>query len=121
MTGDMKGFKLTENGDISITDGQIDMVSGIDLERQTIKTVLGTNKNESPFNADEGIDFRQILGKGVTQDMVKTQIQSGIHQVNSNRNIDDFDYIVDGRKSITTFTARSVSDDSVISDEVSWE
>lgn len=102
----MKGFKLTENGDISITDGQIDMISGAELETQTIKTILSTNKGESPFNAGEGIDHKQILSKGVTEDMIKTQIQSGIFQVNPERVIDEFEYAVKDRHAVIDFTAR---------------
>ena len=109
----MKGFKLTENGDISITDGQIDMISGTELETQTIKTLLGTNKGESPFNADEGIDHKQMLSKGVTEDMIKTQIQSGIFQVNPERVIDEFEYAVKDRHAVIDFTARKPNGSSI--------
>ncbi len=112
----MKGFKLDENGDISITDGQIEMVSDIELEKQTIKTVLCTNKGESPFNENEGIDFNQIRGKGITEDMVKTQIQSGLRQVNKERIIEDFEYSVEDRHQTVNFKARK-SDGSAISVE----
>ena len=109
----MKGFKLTENGDISITNGQIEMVDGIDLETQTIRTVLGTNKRESPFNANEGVDFYQIIGKDITDDMTRTQIQNGIWQVNPDIVIEDYERKVTDRQSEIIFTARS-SDGSVI-------
>jgi hypothetical protein len=109
----MKSFKLTENGDISITDGVIDMAEGTELEKQTIKTVLGTNKGEWAFDENEGIDFKQILGKGVTADMVRSQVQSGIYQVNPNRIIEDFDYSVEGRKSSIGFIARETEGDAI--------
>ena len=109
----MKGFKLTENGDISITDGQIDMIDDNALETQTIKTVLSTNRGEYPFDSEEGIDHRQILSKGVTEDMVKTQMQNGIFQVNPERIIDEFDYSVNNRHAIVDFTARKNSGNSI--------
>ncbi len=115
----MRGFKLDENGDISITDGQIDMVSDLELEKQTIKTVLQTNKGESPFNEDEGIDFNQIQGKGITDDMIKTQIQSGIRQVNSERTIDEFSHTFKDRHSTVNFTAKD-ADGHSISVEKEW-
>ena len=115
----MKGFKLTNNGDISITDGMIDMVEGLDLETQTIKTVLSTNKGESPFNNDEGIDFRQIIGKHITDDQIRSQIQSGIHQVNNNRNVDEFYTNRDGRSLTVDFTARS-DDGSAVTNKMAW-
>lgn len=111
----MKGFKITD-GDVSITDGKIDMVEDTELEIQTMKTVLATNKGEDPFDADEGINFNQILGKGVTEDMAKTQVKSGINQVNSDYTVEDFNYSVDktSRKATTKFTARK-SDGTAIS------
>ena len=110
----MKGFKIV-NGDISITDNQIDMVENAELEAQTMTTVLQTNQGEDIFDSSEGISFRQILGKGTTADMVQTQVKSGINQVNPDYIIEDFDYKVDkvNRKSTTTFTARK-SDGSAI-------
>ena len=58
----MKGFELS-NGDVVIKNGEIQMVSGAELTRQTVETVLGTNKGEWFFNVDEGITFSNILGK----------------------------------------------------------
>ncbi len=58
----MTGFML-KNGDLSITNGEIDMVENDELTIQTIQSVLSTNKGEWMFNADEGIDFDTILGK----------------------------------------------------------
>lgn len=113
----MKGFKLVD-GDVSITDNQIDMVENTELEVQTIQSVLQTNKGEDIFDSDEGINFRHIIGKGISADMVKTQIQNGINQVNPDYAIEDFSYTVDksSRKLKVAFTARK-SDGSVLSSE----
>lgn len=59
----MKGFALTENGDVLIKNNEIQMVHGAELTQQTIKTVLGTQKGEWFLNADEGINYNEILGK----------------------------------------------------------
>ena len=83
----MKGFKIV-GGDVSISDGDINLVEATELEIQTMKTVLQTNKGEDVFDDTEGINLRQILGKGVTEDMVKTQIRSGVNQVNSDYTIE---------------------------------
>ncbi|MDO5397070.1 MAG: hypothetical protein Q4G33_03990 [bacterium] len=103
----MKGFKLV-NGDVSITNNKIDMVEDVELEVQTMKSVLQTNKGEDIFDKNEGINFRQILGRGVTADMVETQMKSGINQVNPDYIIEDFEYSVDkiNRKSTAEFTVR---------------
>ena len=56
----MKGFKLDNNGDVIIQNRKIEMTDGNDLIRQTVQTVLGTNKGEWDFNPDEGITFDYI-------------------------------------------------------------
>lgn len=58
----MKGFALSDN-DILIQNGEIQMIEGADLICQTVRTVLNTNKGEWFLNPDEGINFRNILGK----------------------------------------------------------
>ena len=59
----MKGFALDSNGDVKIKNGEIQMVIGTELTRQTVQSVLGTNKGEWFINWDEGINFDNILGK----------------------------------------------------------
>ena len=111
----MKGFKIVD-GDVSITDGNIDMAEDTELEIQTMKTVLKTNKGEDVFDETEGINLRQILSKGATADMVKTQIKNGINKVDKNYTIEDFNYSLDKitRTATTNFTARK-TDGSAIS------
>ena len=59
----MKGFALNEQGDLLIENGAIQMAHGTELTKQTIKTVLGTQKGEWFLNWDEGINHNEILGK----------------------------------------------------------
>ena len=59
----MKGFALDKNGDLIIENNEIQMIDGAELTRQTVQTVLSTNKGEWSLNVDEGINFRNILGK----------------------------------------------------------
>ena len=71
----MKGFKLNDTGDVSIINGHIPMVDGIELLRQTAQFVLNTNKGEWAFNVEEGINFYNILGKKSTRTL-KTETPS---------------------------------------------
>lgn len=58
----MKGLKLLD-GDLSIENNEIEIIEGSELIRQTIQSVLSTNKGEWLFDENEGIDFGNILGK----------------------------------------------------------
>ena len=59
----MQGLMLDEHGDVVIQNGVVQMVHGSEVTRQTIKTVLGTQKGEWFLNWDEGINHDNILGK----------------------------------------------------------
>lgn len=111
----MKGFKVV-NGDISITDNNIDMTEGIEFEAQTIETVMLTNKGEDVFDENEGINFRQILGKGITTDMVQTQVKSAFNQVNTDYIIEDFKYEVEKENRVSNVSIKArKSDGSIVS------
>lgn len=115
----MKGFKLDSNGDIQITNGVIDMVYDEELTAQRVKTVLGTNKGEWFMDGDEGIDFGYMLGKGITEDMMRSQIASGIRQVDSSFTLDTFNLEVDeqNRKATIKFTAKNDSGTEIASEK----
>lgn len=85
----IKGFKLTNNGDISVSNNQIDMVEGNELLRQKVRQVLGTNKGEWFADVDEGINFRNILGKHKPQfesnnSALKALYDEQMSQINDN-------------------------------------
>lgn len=58
----IKGFAI-KDGDLLIENGNIQMAHGAELTKQTIKTVLGTQKGEWFLNWEEGIDYNTLLGK----------------------------------------------------------
>ena len=72
----MKGFKLID-GDLSITNNEIDIIEGSELTAQTISSVLSTKKGEWIFNAEEGIDFDILFGK---QRIKRTSIKDDYYQ-----------------------------------------
>lgn len=117
----MTGFALDANGDISIKNNQIQMINGSELTKQTIQTVIGTNKGEWCLNEDEGITFGNILGKHMPDnEVVKTEIEQGLLQVDD-FNITEFsaDFDSNTRKFDISFQAES-SDGTVINIENSY-
>lgn len=94
----MQGFKLDDKGDLSITNGVLDMTSDDNLTVQTLKTVLSTNKGEWFLNADEGINFSMILDKGVTEDMIRTQVNEALLQVDKELYLSNFAVVFDKTK-----------------------
>lgn len=115
----MKGFKLN-NGDIVIENGDIQLISGSELTVQTCTTVLETRKGEWFGNTDEGIDIGFVLGRNVTEDMIRGQILLGLRQVDSTLYIDTFIYNFDkkSRKAIVKFTAKNTKNETISSETI---
>ena len=93
----MKDFKLDLNGDIILDDGDIAYVTGSDLTAQKIFIVTGTNKGEWVLNKNEEKNFGYILGKGITDDMIMTQITDGLRQVDEALYLNTFECIRDSK------------------------
>lgn len=116
----MKGFLIDDNGDVVIDDRVITMTDGNTLLLQKIRQILGTNKGEWAIDTNEGINFSNILGKNKTDDVIKSEILSGLRQ------IDDTFYITEWKselnkktRSLTVdFTAKN-SDGVSVSDTYS--
>ena len=109
----MKGFMLDDTGDVVIKSGAVQMVNGNELLKQTIKTILGTNKGEWPLNPDEGIAFSNVLGKGISEELIMEEIQQGLTQVDEELTLTNFTMSNVGRKYKITFTAQNSAGEEV--------
>lgn len=118
----MKGFDMDNTGDVLLVNNKIPMVSGPSLLQQKVQNVLSTNKGEWFLNTDEGIDFDNLLGKGVTEDLVRYEIEQGLLQVDSTFTITEFSCEIDGRnrKCRTQFKAQTSSGEEVEGD-YTWD
>lgn len=112
----MKCFNLDDNGDVEIRNNKIVMTtSENELIRQKIQKVLSTNKNEWFGNPDEGINFQNILKKGVTEEDVKSEIIDGLIQIDSSFIMTGFGMEIDdlNRTLYVSFTATNDEGDTV--------
>lgn len=108
----MKGFELNEKGDV-IINRDISMVYGNNLLRQTVETLLGTNLGEWFLNENEGIDHRAMITKNPNFDLIQTEIQRGLLQVDNTMWITEYDYFVNGRKLTIHFKARNETGEEI--------
>lgn len=117
----MKGFALDSRGDLLIENGQISLAVGDSLLQQKVWTVLRTNLKEWFFDWEQGIDFNNILGKGVGEELARYEIERGLHQVDSTFTITEFAYTVDrtARKATVTFRAHTANGEEVGGD-IAW-
>lgn len=110
-----KGFLLDENNDIVIQDGKFVMIDDTELKRQTLQTILGTEKGEWFRNANEGIDHAFMIGKGITEDMQRTQVEEACLQVDENLYVSEFHSETDKktRTAKITFVAKDENDNGI--------
>ena len=108
----MKGFKMN-NGDVVISNGKIEMVDGNELLRQTVKSILQTNKGEWFLNETEGINFRAILKKMPDFDEIRSEVLDGLTQVDETFTLDRFNYEVTERNLAVSFAAHNSSRETV--------
>ena len=96
-----------------IENNRIQMVSGNELLRQTVESVLQTNKKEWFLNWQEGINFYNLLGKRKSDEIIQNEIMQGLLQVDSSFVMDDFRITEEGREMKVFFTARNSNGDSI--------
>ena len=118
---DIKGFALDEKGDLIIENNEISIVAGAALTQQKVRTVLQTNQKEWFFDWAQGINFGNLLGKGINEELVRYEIEQGLLQVDDTFEITDFAYEVDSatRKAKLTFSAQTESGEKV-GGEYTW-
>ncbi len=110
----MKSFAIDDTGDLIIENHEIKMVEGDELIRQKVQEVINTNKGEWFMDWEQGVDFSNILGKGVTEEMVQAEIEDGLQQVDENLMLSEFSMTVKERKLFVKFKAVNESGDTEI-------
>lgn len=117
----MKGFALDENGDVLIENNTISIVTGDELLRQKVWTVLRTNLKEWFFDWAQGIDFNNLLGKNVGEELARYEVERGLHQVDGTFTVSEFAYEMDeaARTAKVTFKAQTESGEEV-GGEITW-
>lgn len=72
-------LRLTSSGDLLITpDGNADMSSDAAKTAQDLWVLLRTIKGSYAFNVNFGIDYSKIMGKGVSDSLIKATISEEI-------------------------------------------
>lgn len=115
----MKGFKLDEDGDVIINKKDIRIIEESELLKQTVATVLKTNKKEWSFNKNEGINFRKIITKNPDIELIKNEIQEGLKQIDDTFILTEFSFTKKERTAFIEFSAIN-AEKVVVSDVLSY-
>lgn len=98
---------MDETGDVIVANNEISLVIGSELTRQKVQNVLRTNLKEWFLDWEEGVDYHNIIGKGITEELIRYEIERGLEQVDSTFAITEFVCDIDkvNRKVTTDFHA----------------
>ena len=117
----MKGFKLytveeaknkgVYENDVAIENNKITMIDGNELLAQTVRSVIGTNRGEWVLNKDEGIRFKNLLGKNISEDVIKNEVYQGLLQVDGSFFMTGFAMELDAETRRLKITFSAVNDD----------
>lgn len=118
----MFGFALDESGDVLIENNEISISVGDSLLQQKVLSVLRTKRGEWFFDVEQGVDFDNLLGKGVGEELARYEIERALAQVDSTFSITEFTYEVDKekRKAIVSFKAQNESGEEA-GGEITWD
>ncbi len=116
----MKCFCLKDS-DIEIKDHKIVMAYDNQLMQQKVEKLINTNLGECFYNAAEGINLKNLMGKNVDEEVVKSEILDALMQISPDFVITEFSMEKDTatRKLKVQFVAEN-ADGEVIDTEVSW-
>jgi len=100
----MKSF-CVHDGDV-VVNKTIEMTQGSELLRQKAELVIGTNKGEWEFDAEEGIDFPVILCKNPDDDEIRASIEDAlVKKVDETFAVTEYSREMDGRNATIRFKA----------------
>lgn len=91
----MKSFKLDNNGDLIIENGDLVMIDGRDELVQSIDRILTTNVGEWFLSMGFGLDYQAIQGKGKAKGNIKLTITGAMFQEPRIEQVDIRDISID--------------------------
>jgi len=110
---------LISDGDLVWKDGDFVIAENKQEIAQCIETALGTNLGEFKLELDTGIEYFNMLGKGVTDEDIQAEIYNGLNQEERVDTVSDITVERDpvSRTAIISFSV-TTNENEVIESEV---
>lgn len=107
----LRDFKLDDNGDIVIENGQLAMVSGYDEVAQNVNTIIATEYGASSIVDEVGMSYENIWGKDFNEDFAQQDIEEAIlDQEPRVTSVDDVAFSLDAKTRMLTITLSLIVD-----------
>ena len=99
----MKAFKVSNNGDLIIENGDLVIVDKHEEIRQSIERILTTNVGEWFLDMEFGLGYQAIQGKGKTKESIKLAITEAIYQEPRVKTVDIKDIEIDTNRHLKVY------------------
>ena len=105
----MRNWELTEDNDISLTNGRITTVDKLESLRSRIQSALQTFKGETE-DPDFGVDYFGIILENISPVYKIQEFKRVIESLDGVYNVEDYSYEQDKKTGVITysFTIKSV-------------
>ena len=118
MSHDLNTIKLTDDGDVDLTGGQINFLTNEDAIVQNIKSLLSIRRGEWFLNTDLGLSHDNLLVKAPDLTILDLDIREAISQESEILTVENVDIeIGEDRRVNISFQAR-LREDQTITGEV---
>ena len=105
----MRNWELTDDNDLSITNGRITTVDKLNALRSRIQSALQTFKGETE-DPDFGVDYFGIILENINPSYKIQEFKRVIESLDGVYNVEDYNYRQDKKTGVVTysFTIKSV-------------
>lgn len=113
----MKDLRF-KDGDLVIQENDFALGTGIDEIGQCIESTLGTNEGEFILEPDLGIEYLNMVGKGVAEEDIQAEIFGGLSQEERIETVTEIVVVMDkvARKTAVHFSAVADSGETIESE-----
>lgn len=109
----MKGFSM-KDGDVVVANDTIEMTDGLELLRQKVERVIGTNLGEWEFDLAEGIDYSTIFKKNPMESEIRATIEAALLHIDETFFMTSFQVEIDAKRhAVITFAAVNAGGEEV--------
>lgn len=109
----MRDLKI-KDGDLVVSENDLNLVEGSKLLEQKVQLLLGTMQGEWFLDEEEGVDQNLLFAKNPDEDMLQDAIYQVLRQLDDSFEIDDFTINRDERTLKIDFTAHTENGDKVV-------
>ena len=119
MAHELNTIKLTDDGDLDLTGGQINFLTNVDATLQNIKALLSIRKGEWFLNTQLGLEHDNLFVKAPDLEIIDLDVREAISQEAQVLTIENLNITVEQNRNVNIEFESRLRDDTEVVGEVS--